>query len=80
MVETLVRSGRYQNASEVLGDELRLVEQQEATLSMKRTALQNAAQAGWDDIASGHYREIEDAELDAFMAKLGHQAQQHMPT
>ena len=46
LVEDLVKSGRYQNASEVLRDGLRLVEQREAEDADKLKALRAAARAG----------------------------------
>jgi antitoxin ParD1/3/4 len=42
MVEELVHSGRYQNASEVLRDGLRLLERREAEESAKLEALRGA--------------------------------------
>ena len=45
LIETLVESGRYQNASEVLRDGLRLVEQREAEDAGKLKALRAAARA-----------------------------------
>lgn len=56
MVEDLVSSGRYQNASEVLRDGLRLLERQEAEDKARIDALRDAAQVGLDDIADGRYR------------------------
>ena len=47
LLETLVKSGRYQNASEVLRDGLRLVEQREAEDASKLKALRAAARAVW---------------------------------
>lgn len=55
MVERLVRSGRYQNASEVLRDGLRLVETREAEESARLHALRAAAQLGAEDFAHGRY-------------------------
>ena len=46
LIETLVNSGRYQNASEVLRDGLRLVEQREAEDAGKLKALRAAARIG----------------------------------
>ena len=46
LLEALVKSGRYQNASEVLRDGLRLVEQREAEDAGKLKALRAAARAG----------------------------------
>ena len=52
-VEQLVTSGRYQNASEVLREGLRLVEQREAEDAYRLQALRSAVQAGIVDIESG---------------------------
>jgi len=46
LVESLVQSGRYQNASEVLREGLRLVERQESENTARLTALRNAAEKG----------------------------------
>lgn len=60
LVERLVRSGRYQNASEVLRDGLRLVEAREADEAARLAALREAIQVGIDDIEAGRYIEFED--------------------
>lgn len=52
LVEQLVTSGRYQNASEVL----RLVELQEVEYVTKLKALHDAIQLGKDDIAAGRFK------------------------
>jgi antitoxin ParD1/3/4 len=62
LIEELVDSGRYQNASEVLREGLRLIEQREAENKAKLKALREAAQLGLDDIAAGRYRRFEDEE------------------
>ncbi|HOM13075.1 MAG TPA: type II toxin-antitoxin system ParD family antitoxin, partial [Rubrivivax sp.] len=46
LVEDLVQSGRYQNASEVLRDGLRLVEERERYENAKLEALKQAARQG----------------------------------
>ncbi len=74
LVEALVRSGRYQNASEVLREGLRLIEQREAAESAKLEALREAANRGWEDITAGRYRDIQVADIDAFVADLGARA------
>lgn len=74
LVEALVHSGRYQNASEVLREGLRLIEQREAIEAAKLGALQEAARQGWSDIAAGRYIDLSDNELDGFIAGLGQQA------
>jgi antitoxin ParD1/3/4 len=50
MVEQLVASCRYQNASEVLREGLRLVEQREAEDAYRLEALRSAVRVGIDDI------------------------------
>ena len=45
-LETLIKSGRYQNASAVLREGLRLVEQREAEEAGKMKAVRAAARAG----------------------------------
>jgi len=46
--ETMVQSGRYQNASEVLREGLRLIERRERLEAVRLKALQEAAGKGWD--------------------------------
>jgi len=55
LVENLVVSGRYQNASEVLREGLRLIEVREAEDKLRLTALKKAAQFGIADIKAGRY-------------------------
>ena len=56
LIEKLVSSGRYQNASEVLRDGLRFVESREAEEKAKLKALREAAQRGIADIEAGRYQ------------------------
>jgi antitoxin ParD1/3/4 len=62
MIERLVGSGRYQNASEVLRDGLRLVQQREAEDEARLEALRQAANVGLAAFAEGHYRSFADGE------------------
>ena len=62
MIERLVHSGRYQNASEVLRDGLRLVQQREAEDKARVAALRQAARIGLADFAAGRYRSFADGE------------------
>ena len=74
LVESLVKAGRYQNASEVLRDGLRLLERQELENAAKVAALRDAAEKGWLDLATGRYDDIADEDLDDFIGQLGDRA------
>lgn len=71
LVESLVASGRYQNASEVLREGLRLLEHQEAEDATKLAVLREAADRGWTDLVSGSYNDIAEDNLDDFIGQLG---------
>jgi antitoxin ParD1/3/4 len=73
-VETLVQSGRYQNASEVLREGLRLIERREQLDATKLKTLREAARTGWDDVAAGRYADVADDQLEDFIGQLGQQA------
>jgi antitoxin ParD1/3/4 len=62
LVEQLVTSGRYQNASEVLREGLRLVEQREAEDACRLEALRSAVQVGIADIDDGRFKTFETKE------------------
>jgi len=59
LVAKLVSSGRYQNASEVLREGLRLVEDREARDSARLQELREAARVGMADIDAGRFRSFE---------------------
>lgn len=70
-VEKLVSTGRYQNASEVLREGLRMVQQRERTSTARLDALREAVAVGVADIKAGHYRPFDDAtQLDAYLMAL----------
>ena len=71
LIETLVESGRYQNASEVLRDGLRLVEQREAEDAGKLKALRAAARLGIGALERGEFKEFRTIEdLQTFLTDL----------
>jgi antitoxin ParD1/3/4 len=61
LIKRLLRTGRYQNASEVLREGLRLVEAREAEEKAKLKALREAVQVGLDDLRAGRFRTFNSA-------------------
>jgi antitoxin ParD1/3/4 len=61
-VEQLVNTGRYQNASEVLREGLRLVERRESEDEVRMAALKAAARLGIADIDSGALHSFDTAQ------------------
>ena len=75
VVEQLVSSGRYQNASEVLRDGLRLVEQREAEDASRLVALRSAARVGMADFEQGQFKTFDSPDaLGAHLDALASQA------
>src|ERR1700731_3024229 len=71
LLETLVKSGRYQNASEVLRDGLRLVERREAEDASKLKALRSAARVGVNALNRGEFKAFANIEdLQAYLHDL----------
>jgi len=62
MIEHLVRSGRYQDADEVVREGLRLVEAREVEQAARLEALRSAVQLGIDDIAEGRSFDFDSVE------------------
>lgn len=62
MVTRLVGSGRYQNASEVIREGLRLIERREIEDDARLSALREAVDIGVTDIDEGRYREFDTTE------------------
>ena len=53
LIDRLVRSGRYQSASEVLREGLRLIEREDVEHRARIEALHVAAKEGIDDVKAG---------------------------
>lgn len=74
-VERLVSTGRYQNASEVLREGLRMVEQREAEDASRLEALRSAVKIGIADFAHGRYATFESgAEIRGHLASVASKA------
>ncbi|MGK9054660.1 type II toxin-antitoxin system ParD family antitoxin [Neorhizobium petrolearium] len=74
VIDRLVKSGRYQNASEVLREGLRLIERRENRETVRLKALQEAARTGFADLEEGRFVDVSDDGLDDFIAGLGREA------
>ncbi len=72
LIAELVASGRYQNASEILRDGLRLVEERDRREAVKLQALREAAQAGMDSIERGDFVAFESVDdMTAYLRESG---------
>jgi len=80
LVEALVKSGRYQNASEVLREGLRLIEEREHLEGARLKALKQAARQGWADVSAGRYVDVADERIEDFIGQLGRRAAQRAKT
>jgi len=74
-IETGVTSGRFSNASEVVREGLRLLEQREQEDKAKLKWLRAAAKAGIDDIERGDYTTIHSRrEMKDFIQQVRNEA------
>jgi antitoxin ParD1/3/4 len=62
LIEKLVESGRYQNASEVVRDSMRLLEEKEAAYQAKLEKLRAEIQIGIDAYERGEFVTLETEE------------------
>jgi len=73
-VDVNVASGRFQNASEVVREGLRLLEQQQHEDELKLAALRQAVAVGLDDAANGRTVTLEPDQVSGFLRGLGRTA------
>ncbi|APT60168.1 MAG: type II toxin-antitoxin system ParD family antitoxin [Azospirillum brasilense] len=78
VISDLVASGRYQNASEVLREGLRLIEERDSRDAAKLKILQEAARAGFVDVEAGRFLELEDDTIEELIADLGRGAREQL--
>jgi len=77
LIALLVESGKFQNASEVLREGLRLLEKEEREFEARLAAFRRESQKGWDDIDAGRYTDLTAEELPDHIAKLSARAAGH---
>jgi antitoxin ParD1/3/4 len=71
IIENLVGSGRYQNASEVMREGLRLVELREAEDGVRLKVLRKAAAVGFGALDRGEFKEFSSIDdLNAYLHDL----------
>lgn len=70
LVEELVSTGEYQNASEVLREGLRLIEARRNLDREKLDLLRALAQQGWDDESGSRYIDLDEDQLAKGIAQL----------
>jgi antitoxin ParD1/3/4 len=71
-VESIVRAGEYQNASEAIRDALRALQQRRREDALKIERLQQQIAAGLADLDDGRFVDIEGADLEAYLNELPH--------
>ena len=74
MIDDLIAKGRYQNASEVVRDSMRLLSEKEAEREAKLIALQQAIQVGIDEYEAGNFITLESEEdIDRLFDEIEHE-------
>lgn len=66
-----VASGRFQNASEVVREGLRLLEQRQREDDLKLNALREAVASGLADFEQGRFTEVAPDKVGAYLRELG---------
>jgi antitoxin ParD1/3/4 len=69
-VESIVKAGEYQNASEAMRDALRVLRQRRRKDALKLRALRAQIKAGVDALDRGDFGEVDDADLDGYLEEL----------
>jgi antitoxin ParD1/3/4 len=74
LIESSIASGHYKNASEVVRDGLRLLEQRQQEDKAKLKRLRAEVQVGLDALDRGNYVEVDEDGLRSLITDLGRQA------
>lgn len=76
-IDDLVKTGRYQNFSEVVRAGIRMLLEHEAAESARLEALRNATSVGLMQVEAGQYDEVDPSNLTAYLDNLGRQVRDH---
>jgi antitoxin ParD1/3/4 len=71
LIEDGIASGKYKNASEVVREGLRLLEQRQAEDALRLERLQEAVGVGEEALERGEFEEIGLDDLGSYLAGLG---------
>lgn len=74
LIDDLVSTGRYQNFSEVVRADIRMLLEHEAAESARLEALRNATSVAIMQVEAGHYEEVDPANLAVYLHTLGRPA------
>lgn len=69
-VESIVRAGEYQDASEAIRDALRALQQRRKEDALKLERLRLRIQTGIDDLEAGEFVDVDEADLEGFFDVL----------
>jgi antitoxin ParD1/3/4 len=69
-VESVVKAGEYQNASEAVRDALRALQQRRREDALKLKALRVQIKAGVDALERGEFAEVDDVDLESYLESL----------
>lgn len=77
LVEELVDSGDYQNASEAVRDALRVLQQRRREDKLKLQALRAQLKLGVDALRRGDFDEVDEANLQRYLKSLTGAGRKH---
>ena len=69
-IDKAVKSGEYQNASEAVRDALRALQQRRREDALRLKALRAHVRAGVEALKRGDFAEVDEADLDGYLADL----------
>jgi antitoxin ParD1/3/4 len=70
-IDEMLEKGEYRNASEAMRDALRALRQRRAMDALKLERLRASIDTGLTDLDRGDYEEVDDADLEAWLDRLG---------